>query len=499
MFRGSHDHLYSFEERTSPILLYFICLLVIGNALHCTFNKICAFVTVELIYIIIHQFHVYYYTRCYGREEDNAFLKREESQRRWQCWGQTGCSTNHVTGGVCEYSQGHSTLGHDVPRDSGSIHMNRYRHSDGLQNIQTPTTVLGSAFSPASLTDHGQYLSESCPSSWHRNQDRHSPLIPSTHLNFRIPARERQNGWLHSSCRKRRHLNQDQSQTCDVTQQNTHGHTVNCRNSCVNSGQHEPIHDPFENFYRSSGAMVEVAQCPYSGYTTFGSSRSNFPFKSEYPYLKLPCLRTSFYQNIQSQVKQFSCTAHPYPFTEHLDGRHFQEADQYIASQRPPHHYSKLDSIPVGCDVEDYNLSHNHSHIQCSQNYNDYFCFQNTGEYEHRSPDMCHSPSADLQVSMVCNGSFGVSKDEDSAMNYLLNGSFRKSVGYEHTVKSEATDASACLVKAYRRDQTREACPSRVKYDFKASIHMRIVESEVSNCLEKKYYSGLPEFGSFIN
>lgn len=400
--------------------------------------------------------------------------------------------------GAFEYSQGHSTRGHDFSRDSGSIHMNRYGHCNGLKNIQTPTTVLGSVFSPVSLTDHGQYLCEPCPSSWHRNQDRHSPLIPSTHLNFRIPARERQNGWLQCSSRKRRHLNQDQSQTCDVTQQSSHDHTVNSSNSCVKSGLHEPNHDSIENFFRNSGTMVEVSPCPYSGYTTVGTSRSNFPFKSEYPYLKLPCLRTSFYQNIQPHVQQFPYAA--YPFTEHLNGRHFQATDQYIASQQPPYHNSKPDSMPVVSDVENYNLPHNHSHIRCSQNYNDYFCFQNPGKYEHRSPDMRRSPSADLQFSMVCNGSIGVSKDEESAVNYLLNGSLRKSVEYEHKVKSEATDASACLVKANRSDQTREACPSsRVKYDFKASIHMRIVESEVSNCPEKKLCSGMPEFGSFIN
>lgn len=333
----------------------------------------------------------------------------------------------------------------------------------------------GTLSSDDSLFEQSRYLHhwDICPSSWHCNLDRHSPLIPSTHLNTKTANKDRQcNNWLQNAHRKGRYVHEH-----DITESKRPFAKIESEST----EKHMFHKDREENKTCKSQDRHE----------NFTKGRHHFNFqRPEVWYADVHCTNPVIRQNAHNRfIPCLDIMNHSWnPYVSNIEQLSINPTNTMV--WHPSNCYSNFSDFPMNMNSA---YSCHPQSMQCSQPaYLRQECWSaEVRQFNQPKTDLRTQPlsSANVSFSMVCNGSFGVC-DESSEK---CRTRFKVEQGNQHCCSGKQAD---------NHYQTHFTCPaSRVKYDIEASIHMRIVESDRNTCSSKQNNDDLhiPEFGSFVD
>lgn len=388
------------------------------------------------------------------------FIQQEASLRREGLSNYihaTVHSSNHHTeyrntplqGGVLEHqhgTQGHTYSQckcHNYPRMDGHTHSNV---DDSLANCYTRD---GTVLSYLNSQD------ECCPSSWHANGDRHSPVLPNNHVTQKSTYRERQHRV--AEYRRKQSLEQNRS-----------------------------LMTPFEH-------------------SDYGTSNPRTCYE--------------LLHGVHSVTTQYNCRPHPYRFNNFVDtsfssgGPHTGYVDNSCYTYPSLCQSSSLVKQvrnPAGTDMylpSPQKLPRLYSSFACKMQ-EMYKLAETTNSGDSTGYDCESSPSssklqnlysnANLRFSMECNKGDGFEK------RLLQQDSIQYSPHLSEATGNHTEQAMLAVKSEHKHKHDTQNCCAlsegfpptlkhSVKYDIQASVYMRIVEPHTQDSIQNGLE--LPVFG----
>ncbi|KAK3094870.1 hypothetical protein FSP39_007328 [Pinctada imbricata] len=410
------------------------------------------------------------FTHCPVREEDSTFLQQETSLRQryaindLQYFVQNG-----------QYNLPLPRTENDLPNED--IH--------GMQKISNFCSPHMGFTEDVSLSFYSPLLT--CPSSWHALSDRHSPVLPSTHVAHKITQREKQ---LQFQEFKRRQHQEKHLQRPDTYSYNGYQE--------LNSSPYPPV-PPITN----GGSSYTTPYIKPEPPDTYGDQQC----------YQGPSIQQSFTNNgvgLQQPMVECLPNSYPvYPMMQHtvppFHGGQIYNQCQYPSYNFPPsppispmkyqhipctntyqHHvYHVYPTAPVSSPHFNHTMLHPLSNPNYSVPYGSTpVSHQSVME---RKPATCRDDSQfkttslkpqNIQLSVHCEPPNKLKKKSDQSQNRIQ--------------VTTSVSGQSCAV-------ARNCCPGdQIEYDIEASIHMKIVENPRRRNSSVKEDLDLPSIGSFL-
>ena len=326
-----------------------------------------------------------------------------------------------------------------------------------------------------------------CPSSWHAMADRHSPVLPSTHVAHKITQREKQLQF--QEFKRRQQIEKEEQRPdyipyADFVDYSPNGikpvhHPINVQNDFVPTYiKPEP-----PDLYGSTPCY----QNPQVVAPPLNVKVPQMVDCQNHPYGPMPCNMMQpvpimpvnpFYNQYQNQAFHFP----PSPPNSPLK---YQTVHQH--GYFHPHVYRlyphiQEDSKPQICQETHF------SHSGCSSQFkgNTSSCHHNFPNRkrtarDNRCDDFYQPPTLkpkNIQVSLHCESPANNRGSRDISANHF-------------EVTTSLSGQSCAVAKNF--------CPGdRIEYDIEASIHMKIVENPCRKSSTGKEDLDLPSIGSFL-
>ncbi|XP_061171664.1 neuronal PAS domain-containing protein 3-like [Saccostrea echinata] len=396
------------------------------------------------------------FTHCPVRVEDSTFLQQETALRHRYAIGdlQFFLQNGHYSNG------GHRS---DPENHNEDIH--------GMQKVSNFCTPHMGFTEDVSLSFYTPLVT--CPSSWHMMSDRHSPVLPSTHVAHKITQREKQLQFQEFKRRQQieKTVIKSEYSMYNPVQNSCQQYVASSVDSfttfkpCSNGTQMIKA-EPQENFYTTCGHTMNypnsmlfnpMEQTPQQqwnaavppNYSAGPPNVNVYNFPPSPPYSPQKVANYSFNQHIYPQQghnpTNLTCVHQPMQTLP----------DQFDRSQNSAG-FANYHNLPI-------------SHVQ-----NQYFS------------NGCVKPDRGVKFSVRCNASEQNSHFSPQGSNF---GVFQNASNIAIT-----TIAGPSCAMPHR------FCPDeRVEYDIEASIHMKIVENPRNRRgTHQKGDVDLPSIGSFL-
>lgn len=376
------------------------------------------------------------FTHCPVREEDSTFLQQESTLRQ-----------RYAMNDLLYFIQ----FGSSYAPCSGET-------DDTFHEDQQGTSKIGSFCTPhmgftedLSMTFYNSL--DPCPSSWHSMTDRHSPVLPSTHVAHKITQREKQIQFQEFK-RRQQMFNQPvlQDFACSSPNYQYHPTPVNPQFYSYNQISPETIPECI------NGVTIKtehVGDYPRNCSNPIWTDQRNSPVGNLYTNISPPSYHSATLMNNYGYCQNDPSTVHQkhYPGT-HLQYDRYQPQTVFHASSN---YYPQEVKFPVGPWIKPEITRCNEQDIT------------RVG---------VKRPSASIKVSMNCD--------------------------YTGLVQNQGSKYTCTDFSHNRPSVTNTGLTSNVvHYDIEASVHMKIVENTCrdTSCARiqtKKTDADLPSIGSIF-
>ncbi|XP_069140372.1 uncharacterized protein [Argopecten irradians] len=435
------------------------------------------------------------FTHCPVREEDSTFLQQESTLRQRYAIDdllhliQYGFYTNNTR-----------------------TNTGRAESINQKANGQICTPHIGFT-EDVSLSFYSALVS--CPSTLHSMNDRHSPVLPSTHVAHKITQREKQLQF--QEFRRRQEFEQERlvsgSQQSDFTP-----YFWQLQQPANVAQQQPPPEDCIRRQQQLNRPTTEISVCKTK------------KIKSE-PVYDAPPPQCSFSQNPMFQYHNHEsincrpCVPYepamcPHPMPDQLvfsfppsppmsPRRFMPDRFAMFGSHQPGYYPGSAPSQRFIYNVEHhpYHFPPTYQNVISASNGQSISPFKTGGVSAnnfHPSQNLSDAnslirtkPHANIKLSMHCDystpkfqGAFGSCEPKFSPYSSKHHHrSLQPQIPY---VTSQIHQQDAC-------GQTNQVERESIQYDIEASIHMKIVDNSVPKCTDSKQEVDLPSIGSFLD
>ncbi|XP_060075525.1 circadian locomoter output cycles protein kaput-like [Ylistrum balloti] len=435
------------------------------------------------------------FTHCPVREEDSTFLQQESTIRQ-----------RFAINDLLQLIQyGYYTSNNRTNSDRCDSHVNH------KTNGQICTPHIGFT-EDASLSFYSALVS--CPSTLHAMNDRHSPVLPSTHVAHKITQREKQLQF--QEFRRRQEFEQDSNQSSadflpyhwqmqqpvkfarqkqPQTEESHHQQYSMRRRSEMNVRDTKPIKS-------EPGCNASYQPCTYNPYLVFQDPRTNrvncrpcvgyepsicpLPTSDQLVFNLPPSPPVSPRKFLADRYAMYSNHQTPYyPSSFHSPSQRFM----YSVEQSPYH-------FPTGCHSM-IGSANNFPVPPIVQNTDTGTCFEPPLNLRGANTRNHTKPHANIRLSMHCDYSSpkfqGTFVSEDNKFHPY------SSRHHLHSMPLQRQRMQSHIQQQGTCGQFNQAQEESIQYDIEASIHMKIVDNSMSKSVDSKQELDLPSIGSFLD
>ncbi|XP_021355590.1 aryl hydrocarbon receptor-like [Mizuhopecten yessoensis] len=437
------------------------------------------------------------FTHCPVREEDSTFLQQESTIRQR--------FAIHDLLQLVQYGYCSSNKRTNTDRNDSMVNQKT--------NGQMCTPHIGFT-EDASLSFYSALVS--CPSSLHAMSDRHSPVLPSTHVAHKITQREKQLQF--QEFRRRQEFEQErivseqstvdflpyhwqmQQQSDTFAQQQQQPQTEESRRQqqyCIRPRPELNVCET-KTIKSEPGYDAPYQPCSYNPYLVFQDPRTNHVNYR-------PCV--SYEPSVCPHPSSDQLLFHLPPSPPVSPRRFAPDGYAMYSSHQPTYYPSRFhpssQRVVYSIDPNRYHFPptyHNVIGAANSQPISTIMTGSGAGKRFEPTPNVTGTtasnhtkPHANIRLSMHCDystpklqGSIGC---DDTKFNPYSSLHHLHSV---HSQRQRMQQQGACG----HNNQIEE---ESIQYDIEASIHMKIVDNSMQKCVDNKQEVDLPSIGSFLD
>ncbi|XP_053406617.1 uncharacterized protein LOC123546290 [Mercenaria mercenaria] len=388
------------------------------------------------------------FSHCPVRDDENVFIKQESLLRRHRLANFLQQSSDISASN--SHPPQHADQLNEAPHLSNQpCHIQyQYHNHLGFDSDQHGDNALANGYI---IDGHGLSSSfavhnMSCPSSWHADSERHSPVLPNNHAAQKTLQRERQ---LHiAEYRRKQYFEQKRALMT----------SLHPNNNCVSIARAFP--EQLQSVH-----SIPMASNTFTHQDNF-SSHADSPCNWSFPYNECRGDYGRGYISPQLHELNYPCRQDFNPENVYVMPPHISHNDYFSLQNQKVGYFESVNGVPENTkhptDIYGYGVPRDK---QCL--------------VPHFSPNVQNFySSANVRFSMVCNSDFNiynpVSKDNVNC-SAEMHETFKSNTGIpRNIIKSERGKATCCAMS----EGIEPAVKPGVKYDIEASIYMRIVEAQ---------------------
>ena len=348
------------------------------------------------------------------------------------------------------------------------------------ESFESPCDEVSLIFNPMT------FVPVPCPSTWHATLDRHSPVVPSSHVAHKLCLKEKQLQYAQFKRTQQSSLRQPKQSLCThVTNQSdtpVYFSNINNQNGCSTIG-HRSHGDSNSALYKQSLYLYNVGPLANSE-IHYACNRDRL--------MDTPQLCHSVYQ--PKEFYNYPPSPPPSPWRHVGDKAMFNSAQYGVCQENPITQQDSCHSttaiIPqcVNQNPEKSGLKNNSMFFSNQVNMCNLNNFGRTVDPKLHNQYQSH---ANVKFSMILNSSFATNERPykthnlvgnqpnwiDTNLSNSLQNNMHGATISTNQIKCEPGASQSCSLGT---DSLFVKSQDRVQYDVEASIHMKIVETELT-------------------
>ncbi|XP_046562744.1 circadian locomoter output cycles protein kaput-like [Haliotis rubra] len=339
-----------------------------------------------------------------------------------------------------------------------------------------------------------------CPSSWHALSDRHSPILPSSHVAHKISQREKQ--LQYQEFKRRQQTQMDQTAFKMMTEWEDQGY------DCA-----QEIPAQTMNEFRGQNLYPCSAD---NGHDSTWNTPDDLPQKQGFQFGRFQANDASFQRSMLQSFSAQGYNCPPFQMMQGLSMSGYYPHPPYVHNMppspppSPQHNHYNVDVYPRRTppppprlqyqhsllrDQGDSNRTFNTANYSCfQQNYVAAPCIQDLQRTAEKYLGYCEyeQGTRSLQRQHVPRESVGNCRPQNSRSNQRPMGPYESAFSLQGSMKPSPSSSQSCAYAARCRVQNNERSQSQAQVEN----HMMIVEH--GQPVHARGYMDLPSIGSFL-